>query len=458
MSNWKDDLLGYKQIGETFTNLIKSIDTAKVISIEAGFGRGKTFFRRAWSKHLRESGEIVVEIDVRESDHTGDPVVTFLGALVEALPKEDKGNGKKALDAAKKFGVIGARSLVKVALRSGADEVLGALTDKASDKLEDFEALDNIINGVGEGMSKAAGQLIAAQMAAEKVRTEEMPKQLGILHEALTANTTSERVIIIIDELDRCHPDYAIAVLEAMKLVFDQKGFVFCLMVNAEYLENLARHRFGEAQDGEKYLDKFVDVRLRLESTNEAINIAVTALASTLPIKTPFADGIDFSAERAAMVAGQLAAECSLPMRKVKRILMKVDIVLRCYSDQPLDAPLLVFLAFEDAVGKPLDYSFLPRAQFDPKYAQRQTSVIGDPNPFGENPKMIELNRRIAEEAPELLKLPIERYGPEHDERHYDWHKVFKSLAPDYIPSHRRYLNAVAELLVPDTIEAAAEA
>ncbi|AKS46976.1 hypothetical protein SAMN05444287_2101 [Octadecabacter temperatus] len=39
---WGEDLLNVKARGETFTNLIKSIDDSKIISIEAGFERGKT--------------------------------------------------------------------------------------------------------------------------------------------------------------------------------------------------------------------------------------------------------------------------------------------------------------------------------------------------------------------------------------------------------------------------------
>ena len=77
---WGEDLLNVKARGETFTKLIKSIDDSKVISIEAGFGRGKTFFREAWAKHLRAQGEVVIEIDAQKSDHSGDPVVTFIGA------------------------------------------------------------------------------------------------------------------------------------------------------------------------------------------------------------------------------------------------------------------------------------------------------------------------------------------------------------------------------------------
>ena len=107
---WEGDLLDYESIGHAFTNLIRSIDTAKVISIEAGFGRGKTFFRKAWSEQLRQAGETVVEVDVQQSDHSGDPVITLLGALVEAVPKTDPDKAKKALDSVKKIGAIGART------------------------------------------------------------------------------------------------------------------------------------------------------------------------------------------------------------------------------------------------------------------------------------------------------------------------------------------------------------
>ncbi|MFP3398639.1 hypothetical protein SB749_20145, partial [Brevibacterium sp. SIMBA_078] len=83
--------LGYEKIGHAFTNLVRSIDTKKVISIEAGFGRGKTFFRKAWAQQLRAAGEVVVEVDLQQSDHSGDPVISVLGALVDALPKGEKG-------------------------------------------------------------------------------------------------------------------------------------------------------------------------------------------------------------------------------------------------------------------------------------------------------------------------------------------------------------------------------
>ena len=200
---WEQDELGYQSIGVAFTNLVKTIDDAKVLSIEAGFGRGKTFFRQAWSKQLRQQGEIVVEIDVQQSDHTGDPVVTLLGALVATLPEKQKELSTQVYESAKKIASLGAKTLTKIALRSAADDVIDAATDAAKDQIEDFEHLKGFLDEVGDGMSKAAGQAIAAQMSAEKVRTEELPEQLETLLSALTCEAGTERIIIIIDELDR---------------------------------------------------------------------------------------------------------------------------------------------------------------------------------------------------------------------------------------------------------------
>ncbi len=450
---WESDRLGYKEIGHAFTNLIQSIETEKVISIEAGFGRGKTFFRKAWAKHLKSSGEVVVEVDVQQSDHSGDPVITLLGALVDALPKGEKGKGKKALESAKKVGAIGARALTRAMLKSGADEVFDAITDSAIDQLEDFDALDGVIKGVGSEMSKVAGQLIASQMAAERVRKTELPEQLEALRDALVEGVENKRVVVIIDELDRCHPEYAISFLEATKLIFGQSGFIFCLMINADYLESLARHRFGVAKEDEKYLDKFVDIRLKLDPKPDTFKTAVYELACDLPLKIPFGEKEAFSVERAAELASILAVECGFSMRKTKRILLKIEIALRCYADRPLDAPLLVFLAFKDESPSRVNQAHLPRSFLTPEEAETQLAQKGDHLSNFERQRDIDGKRNavVHKNAPELLDLPPDRYFNPNGENYKPWALAFIALAPHYIPSHRSVLDGVSSVLVSET-------
>lgn len=450
--HWEYDRLGYKDIGHAFTNLVKSIDTEKVISIEAGFGRGKTFFRKAWAQQLKKAGEVVVEIDVQQSDHSGDPVITLLGALVDALPKSEKSKGTKALESAKRVGAIGARTLVRAVLKSGADEVLETITEGAIDQLEDFDALDDVIKGVGSEMSKVAGQLITSQMAAERVRKTELPEQLQTLREALVEGIESTRVVVIIDELDRCHPEYSISFLEATKLIFNQSGFIFCLMVNAEYLENLARHRFGVARGDEKYLDKFVDIRLKLDPKPEAFKAAVYELANDFPLKIPYGDSDEFSVKRAAELASTLAVACGFSMRKTKRILLKVEIALRCYSDRPLDAPLLVFMAFRDERPDKVNESYLPRSFLTPEVGIQNLDQGGvDLADFrGEQRLDHRKNTIVNEKAPELIGLPKDRYHNPKGINYKPWAWLFAALAPHYIPTHRSVLDGVASVLVSE--------
>ncbi|NIY73983.1 NTPase [Marivivens donghaensis] len=450
---WKDDRLGYQAIGAAFTNLIKSIDDEKVISIEAGFGRGKTFFRKAWAQQLRAAGEVVIEVDVRLSDHSGDPVITLLGAMLEHLPREDVAKTKEALKKAKKIGQVAAKAGASILFKHATEDALNLLTDKAIDELGDFDALDGLLEDVGGEMSKAAAQLIATSMVAERIRKKELPDQLRTLREALTSSNEVNRVVVIIDELDRCHPDYALAFLEATKLMFDQTGFTFCLMVNADYLENLAKHRYGAAQGDEMYLDKFVDIRLGLASQPENLSAAVSDLVHELPPFTPFGEAEEFSSTAAAELAAKLAVASTCGMRKIKRILLKVELALRCYRDRPIDLPLLIYLAFEPHLPSK---DWLNRAALTPEvlvqYNRGWEKLNSHPNraiadkrhEFGPS----EL-RKLG--VPELTDLPDDRYRlPEKNKDYQAWAKVILFLAPHYIPEHEKMLNSIAAVMVPD--------
>ncbi|GLP87774.1 hypothetical protein GCM10007921_33350 [Tritonibacter mobilis] len=383
---WEGDTLGYKEVGETFTTLVKSVkDDTKVISIEAGYGRGKTFFRKHWAEHLRQQEEVVIEIDAHLSDHSGDPVLTFIGALVDALPEGETSTGKKLVEKGRKYGGLALRTVLRVGLRQGAEEIFDAMTGKAVDALgESNKALKDATKEFGDGLSEAAGDLVVSQIAAERMRTEAFPAQMSALRDALTGESEEGRVIVMVDELDRCHPDYATAFLEAMKLVFAHDGFVFCLFVNDEYLEGLAAHRFGAMKAGERYLDKFIDIRLKLPDTKEVIAGAAEELFKGLSEAghlTPFGEGDEFTIERAARLAGELAPSSGLSMRQINRVYRRIELALRCYPEQPLDYALLVWLAFRDAYQDtrmtPVQGQFfekLPRSRMSERTFQQLTN------------------------------------------------------------------------------------
>jgi hypothetical protein len=70
------------------------------------------------------------------------------------------------------------------------------------------------------------------------------------------------RLIVFIDDLDRCIPENAITVLESLKLYLDKSNCVFVLGMDRTIVELGIKHRYGESikLSGREYLDKIIQL------------------------------------------------------------------------------------------------------------------------------------------------------------------------------------------------------
>lgn len=81
---------------------------------------------------------------------------------------------------------------------------------------------------------------------------------------ALIDASNEVQVIIIIDELDRCNPSYALNFLEVIKHTFDVSETVsFIISANLNQLNKTVRSTYGDI-DSEIYLDKFFTYQIDL--------------------------------------------------------------------------------------------------------------------------------------------------------------------------------------------------
>ena len=76
------------------------------------------------------------------------------------------------------------------------------------------------------------------------------------------------RLIIFIDELDRCKPDYAIRLLERVKHYFDDDRVTFVFSVSLSQLQCTVKNYYGAEFNATRYLDKFFDLRISLPSVD----------------------------------------------------------------------------------------------------------------------------------------------------------------------------------------------
>jgi hypothetical protein len=80
-------------------------------------------------------------------------------------------------------------------------------------------------------------------------------------------------LFILIDELDRCRPNYAIELLENIKHLFDIKGLYFIIATDSKQLSHSINAIYGSNFESEKYLKRFFDQEYKLKepSTYEYI-------------------------------------------------------------------------------------------------------------------------------------------------------------------------------------------
>lgn len=257
-SIFKDDALDIAQDVIEFANLIskdkyqKGIPS-KVYSISAKFGVGKTFFCQKLYRVLQKNNVNCSIFNVWKSDFYNDPLIPILAEL-NAIYLKSNPEHKSLPD-----NIIKHRSWWKIGL--AGLKLKGELN----------------IPGVG----KVDAQLDGQNMVNEHSRQEETTKEeeniniydeyqayeqaLYDLKAALEAWLSKSRkpIVLIIDELDRCRPDYAVKALEVIKHFFDISGLVFILAIDEEQLANSVKNLFGTT-DFDGYKRKFISNSFKL--------------------------------------------------------------------------------------------------------------------------------------------------------------------------------------------------
>jgi KaiC/GvpD/RAD55 family RecA-like ATPase len=96
---------------------------------------------------------------------------------------------------------------------------------------------------------------------------EELKKSISNILDDLICEKC-QKLIIVIDELDRCNPIYAVKLLERIKHYLNDESIVVLLVTNIKELSNTISTIYGSSFSSEEYLDKIIDMRLELPKIN----------------------------------------------------------------------------------------------------------------------------------------------------------------------------------------------
>ena len=261
---FENDLLGRKKSIEVLTNIVRSIDGPCTLAVDAPWGAGKTTFIRIWAQVLRNQDFPVVSFNAWETDFSNDPFVALSEEVARGLQAYSDDSLRYKIDNLRKRAS-------EVAIRA----VPGAV------RLATAGVLD--LNPLFE---KETGNILASYAKDRLAAHVEAQESLQSFRTTLqdTANTLAQNnnglpLVIVIDELDRCRPSYAVELLEVAKHLFSVDHIVFVLAVNRSELAHSVCALYGNSFDGPDYLKRFFDLDFRLPnpSRREFIRAALGA-------------------------------------------------------------------------------------------------------------------------------------------------------------------------------------
>ncbi len=258
---WEDSI-GRNADIVSFADILNSLDDCCAIALDAKWGAGKTFFVKQTKMVLDAFNDFIPSFDENDKaiiksfcdkKHRNNPMVYIpqVSVYYDAWANDNDEDPILSL-----VLTILKNIDVDFSFKQGTDSLT-----KAAAVLEFFtgKSFTELLEGF-----KSDNPLSIIQSAKS---IEELVKEFL---DSLLAER-GDRLVVFIDELDRCRPDYAVRLLERIKHYFSNERITFVFAINSLELQHTIKKYYGESFDASRYLDRFFDLRISLPPIDKHI-------------------------------------------------------------------------------------------------------------------------------------------------------------------------------------------
>jgi len=370
--SFKNDILERKGFGEALLNIIVQSEDELVIYLDGDWGEGKTTFVKMWQGLLAENSVPNIYIDAFSNDFIDDAFLSVASAITNYANKNiKKSNNKKLAELKDKTKKVGGRLLsltTRIIIKAAT---LGAIKDTDIDELKDIK------DDMAKSLSDMVGSCIEDRLDShsEDVALIQSFRDMLSSLPSMLKGENDKPLVIIIDELDRYKPTFAVEILEKIKHLFSVKNVVFVLVMNKAQLEESIRCVYGQNIDAHTYLQKFVNIESKLPKRTEDKHINDHRKYSTklLELHEFQAWGDDDSIIDDVCV---LANHFNLSLRQLEKVFTNLTILYGSFNKSSKRiVPIIVFVCVIKVVNTMLFDKLLNRnTNFDE--VRKETNLI----------------------------------------------------------------------------------
>lgn len=232
-----------------------------VLNINAPWGYGKTFFLKSLKKELEKEHEVIY-FDAWKNNFTKEPLLAFFSEINNSLEKYLKAK-KPFLNSIFKSSLPILISVLTKHLTGLTLEQFDELLSDDEDEKKDIK--DDTKTTLSSIMSKTTELALKEHSTIKKSIKEFKINMLEILKFISKTDRKKLPLFILIDELDRCRPNYAIELLENIKHIFDIEGIYFIIATNSKQLSHSINAIYGANFSSETYLKRFFNQEYNLK-------------------------------------------------------------------------------------------------------------------------------------------------------------------------------------------------
>ena len=317
-----DCMPGAEEFAECLKCSILTKPTPYVMLLEDRFGMGKTHFSTRFTSFLREAMIDAVYFSAWENDYMENPFISFSAEILKYFQKSKTAQKDKFVETANAIYKLIVNITKSTTLSAGIN-LFGAQIDALLDMDKAISAVEDFIGN----FTQKDDFLI------------NFKKTLKSFIKVLP----NHKLVIIVDELDRCRPDYAMKTLEIIKHFFDIEGLFIIVPTNERSLQRSVKALYGIDDEKEKdslyesYINKFFNEKLSLFNP-DYLNLTKN-LITTESVKHLIGNGQMVLTEKYNSLEvlqnkiAQFAENYKLSIREVKKVCDKA-VYICSYTDK----------------------------------------------------------------------------------------------------------------------------
>jgi predicted KAP-like P-loop ATPase len=270
---WKDsetniDLLDFDYLVEITKDIVLNDDlTPSCIGVYGDWGSGKSSLMEMILTELSKEDQVLcLKFNSWLFEGYEDAKTALIGTILDKVKKERKLNSKAKETLKRLYKNVDLLKLASKGIKYGLDFLLtGGIGTIADITLQSVvgKVREKSATVDEEDIKKVLGTVFNSSEIRENLKT--FQKDFA----ELLSQTKIKRLVIFIDELDRCNPDTVLDTFEAIRLFLFARGTSFIIGADERQVMYAVRKKFPEIKGnqidiGKEYLEKIIQYPVKI--------------------------------------------------------------------------------------------------------------------------------------------------------------------------------------------------